>query len=159
MTKRSTVAEYMLGGGFEATAKQGVADAIAELEKEGIKPVSAINCWWINAKFVISGCRGIGSSTHNVAAEKYGGNRLGVLQQLLLKRNFQNGSTSPFKSDTANWLDLRYQTATLQRHPPIECVDDIAVAAQFEWWHSGCLRTWNGSGLWCGLCNRPQAFE
>ena len=39
MSKRSVTAEYMLGGAFEAAAKQGVADAIADLKAAGIEPV------------------------------------------------------------------------------------------------------------------------
>ena len=39
MTERSAFDEYMFGGGFEASAKKGVADAIAELIAAGITPI------------------------------------------------------------------------------------------------------------------------
>lgn len=39
MTERSAFDEYILGGGLEADAKKGVADAIADLIAAGITPV------------------------------------------------------------------------------------------------------------------------
>jgi hypothetical protein len=39
MTERSAFDEYIFGGGLEAAANKGVADAIAELIAAGITPV------------------------------------------------------------------------------------------------------------------------
>lgn len=39
MTERSAFDEYIFGGGLEAAANRGVADAIAELIAAGITPV------------------------------------------------------------------------------------------------------------------------
>jgi hypothetical protein len=41
MSERNAFDEYMFGGGFEADAKKGVADAIAELIAAGIEPVNS----------------------------------------------------------------------------------------------------------------------
>ena len=41
MSERNAFAEYMFGGGFEADAKKGVADAIAELIAADIEPVNS----------------------------------------------------------------------------------------------------------------------